>query len=224
VAARLLVIDGAFFSANMSKVVEGGYVPLLLAIAVYGVMWIWHRGAASVQARLDEAPLPVDAFVAELQSRNVARVPGVAVFLTRAKRGTPPVLVWHVKQNRSLHEFVVILTIAVVSTPRAEPQKRLTLSHEAPKFWRVELRYGFMEHPDVPAALVECKMRGCEINLHDVTYYIGHETIMPREDGRGLPRWQEKLFAAMSRNAGRISDYLKLPNDHVVEIGRQISI
>jgi KUP system potassium uptake protein len=224
VAGGLLVIDGTFFAANMSKVVDGGYVPLLLAVAVYGVMRIWHRGAAALRDRLEESVLPIDAFIAELQSRKIARVPGVAVFLTRAKRGAPPVMVWHVKQNRSLHEFVVILTLTVASTPRAEPQERLTLTQEAPTFWRVALRYGFMEHPDVPAALAECKARGCEIKLDDVTYYVGHETMMPREDGRGLPRWQETLFAAMSRNAGRISDYLKLPNDHVVEIGRQISI
>jgi KUP system potassium uptake protein len=208
----------------MSKVLEGGYVPLLLAIAVYCVMWIWHRGAASAQDRVEEALSPIDGFIAELQLRKIARVPGAAVFLTRATRGTPPLMVWHVKQNRSLHEFVVILTLTVVSTPRVAPQERLTLTPEAPKFWRAELRYGFMEHPDVPAALAECKSRGCEIDLDDVTYYVGHETIVPREDGRGLPRWQEALFATMGRNAARVSDFLKLPNDHVVEIGRQISI
>jgi KUP system potassium uptake protein len=168
--------------------------------------------------------LPIDAFIAQIQSRKIARVPGAAVFLTRAKQGAPPVMVWHVKQNRSLHEFVVILTLTIVSRPRVEPQERVTLSQEAPKFWRAELRYGYMEHPDVTAALAEFKARGCEIDLDDVTYYVGHETIMPREDGRGLPRWQEKLFATMGRNAARVSDYLKLPNDHVVEIGRQISI
>jgi KUP system potassium uptake protein len=224
VAAGFLVIDGTFFAANMSKVLEGGYLPLLLAIAVYGVMWIWHRGAASIRDRLEESVLPIDAFIADLQSRQIARVPGAAVFLTRAKRGAPPVMVWHVKQNRSLHEFVVILTLAIVSRPRVEPQERVTLTEEAPKFWRAELQYGYMEHPDVTAALIQFKARGCEIDLDDVTYYVGHETIMPREDGRGLPRWQERLFAAMSRNAARVSDYLKLPNDHVVEIGRQISI
>jgi KUP system potassium uptake protein len=224
VAVGFLVIDGAFFAANISKVLEGGYVPLLLAIAVYGVMWIWHRGASSVQDSVEEALLPIDAFIAELQSRKIARVPGAAVFLTRTKHGAPPTMVWHVKQNRSLHEFVVLLSLTVVSTPRVEPQRRLALRAEAPKLWRVELRYGFMEHPDVPAAVAECKARGCEINLDDVTYYVGVETIMPREDRRGLPRWQEALFAAMGRNAARTSDFLNLPNDHVVEIGRQISI
>jgi KUP system potassium uptake protein len=98
------------------------------------------------------------------------------------------------------------------------------LTKIAPKFWRAEVRYGFMEHPDVRSVLVESKALGCETDLDDVTYYVGHETIVPREDGKGLPRWQEALFAVMGRNAARISDFLQLPNDRVVEIGRQISI
>jgi len=224
VAAVFLVIDAGFFAANMTKVLEGGYVPLLLAALVYGVMWIWHRGAASVHDRIEESLTPLDNFVAELQSGAIARVPGTAVFLTRAKHGTPPVLVWHVRHNRSLHEFVLILTLTVMSTPRVDPEDRLVVTRAAPKLWRAEVRYGFMEHPDVLDVLDQSKALGCEIDLSDVTYYVGHETIIAREDGRGLPRWQEALFAAMGRNAARISDFLSLPNDQVVEIGRQISI
>jgi KUP system potassium uptake protein len=224
VAALFLVVDGSFFVANMAKVLEGGYVPLVLAILVYGVMWIWHRGAASVHDRIEESLQPLDKFIAEIQSGAVARVPGAAVFLTRAKHGTPPVMLWHVRHNRSLHEYVLILTLTVMSTPRIDDKDRLVLTRAAPKFWRAEVRYGFMEHPDVQGLLAESKALGCETDLDDVTYYVGHETIVPREDGRGLPRWQEALFAAMGRNAARISDFLQLPNDRVVEIGRQISI
>ncbi len=100
----------------------------------------------------------------------------------------------------------------------------MTVTHEADHFWRAEARIGFMEHPDVPAILAECRKQGAHIDLDDVTFYVGAETIVPAEDGRGLPRWQEALFAAMNRNAGRISDYLALPSDHVVEIGREIEI
>jgi KUP system potassium uptake protein len=224
VAAVFLVIDAGFFAANMTKVLDGGYVPLLLATLVYGVMWIWHRGAASVHDRIEESLTPLDKFVAELQSGAIARVPGMAVFLTRAKHGTPPVLLWHVRHNRSLHQYVLILTLTVMSTPRVDPEDRLVLTQAAPKLWRAEVRYGFMEHPDVLEVLEQSKALGCETDLGDVTYYVGHETIVSREDGRGLPRWQEALFAAMGRNAARISDFLSLPNDQVVEIGRQISI
>jgi KUP system potassium uptake protein len=224
VAALFLLVDGGFFAANMAKVLQGGYVPLLLASAVYGVMWVWHRGASAAHDRVVAEQTPTDVFVAELQSRRVARVPGSAVFLTRAKADTPPVMAWHVRKNRSLHETVLSLTLTVVSTPRVDPAARVSVTREADKYWRAEARYGFMEQPDVPAVIAECKAKGTEIDLADVTYYVGHETIVPREDAEGLPRWQEALFAAMARNAARISDYLKLPCDNVVEIGREIEI
>jgi KUP system potassium uptake protein len=224
VAALFIIVDGGFFAANMAKVLQGGYVPLLLASAVYGVMWIWHRGAVAVHESVVADLTPTSAFVSTLRSGGVARVPGSAVFLTRAKDDTPPVMAWHVRKNRSLHEYVLALTLTVVSTPRVEPEERVTVAREADKYWRAEARYGFMEQPDVPAALAECKAKGAEIDLDDVTYYVGHETIVPREDGKGAPRWEEALFAAMARNAARISDYLKLPCDSVVEIGREIEI
>ena len=131
---------------------------------------------------------------------------------------------WHVRQNRALHERVLALTITTLSVPWTEPEGRVTVRHEADHFWRGEARIGFMEHPDVAAILPECKRQGAEIDLDDVTFYVGAETIVPAEDGKGLPRWQEALFAAMCRNAARISDYLALPYDHVVEIGREIEI
>ncbi|HEY1942403.1 MAG TPA: KUP/HAK/KT family potassium transporter [Roseiarcus sp.] len=224
VAAGFIVVDGSFFVANMAKVLDGGYVPLLLAGAVYGVMWIWHRGAVAVHKQVVAQQMPTSAFLAELQSGRIVRVPGAAVFLTRAKDETPPVLAWHVLKNRSLHESVLTLTMTVVSTPRVDPDKRLTVTRLADHFWRAEARLGFMEQPNVPALLAQCHVLGAGIDLSDVTYYVGHETIVPREDGKGLWRWQEALFAAMGRNAARISDYLRLPSDAVVEIGREIEI
>ena len=224
VAAVFVFIDGCFFAANMAKVFQGGWVPLLLASLVYGVMWIWHRGAAAVQARVEAEAMPVSELIAQLQSGKIARVPGSAVFFTRARNQTPPVMAWHVRQNRSLHEKVVALTMTVLPVPWINSDERLTISKEGDHFWRADVKLGFMEHPGMSAILSECKMKGLEIDLDDVTYYVGSETILPREDGKGLPRWQEALFAAMGRNAARISDYLQLPRDKVVEIGREIEI
>ena len=224
VAAGFVIVDGSFFAANMAKVLEGGYVPLVLAAVVYGVMWIWHRGASAVHARVVADLAPLQAFLVTLRSGRVARVPGTAVFLTRARNETPPVMSWHVRQNRSLHEYVLALTLSVASTPRADPSKRVNVAREDDKFWRAEAHYGFMEHPDIAAVLAACKAKGAELDLDDVTYYVGRETIVPREGGAGIPHWQEALFAAMERNEARISDYLKLPHDHVVEIGREIAI
>ena len=224
VAALFLVVDGSFFAANVAKLFEGGYVPLLLASAVYFLMWVWHRGVVAVHNQVMADQTSDEDFVKQLQSGLIARVHGSAVFLTRAKEDTPPVLSWHVRKNRSLHEDVLALTTTVMSTPRVDDDERVTIMKIADRYWRAEARYGFIETPDIPAILEICKAKGVALNLDDVTYYVGHETIVPREDGQGVPRWQEMMFAAMGRNAARISDYLKLPCDAVVEIGREIEI
>src|ERR1017187_1265595 len=157
VAGLFMAVDGGFFVANMAKVLQGGYIPLLLASAVYSVMWIWHRGATAVHNQVVAEQTPTEVFVAELRSGRIARVPGSAVFLARAKEDTPSVLSWHVCKNRSLHEYVLALALTVVSTPRVEPEGRVTVTREADRYWRAEARYGFMELPDIPAVIAECK-------------------------------------------------------------------
>ena len=223
-AGLFVIIDGAFLAANLAKVMEGGWVPLLLASLVYGVMWIWHRGAVEVQRSVSVALMPLSLLLEELRAGALARVPGTAVFFNRIKDQTPPVLDWHVRHNKALHEHVLALTLSVLSVPWTSPEERLSVERIGDSFWRAEARRGFMERPDIKAILAECKAKGAEIDLDDVTYYVGHETVVPRENGRGMARWQEILFAAMGRNAERLSDYLELPCDHVVEIGREIEI
>jgi KUP system potassium uptake protein len=224
VAGAFLVVDAAFFAANMAKVIDGGYVPLLLAMAVYAVMWIWHRGAGAVHDRIQEVFTPIEPLLAKLASGAIPRVPGSAVFFTRAAKGAPPVLVWHLRQNRALHEFVLIMRLNFASTPRVAPGDRLALAQAGPKFWRADVRYGFMETPDIPRLLAHAETLGCAIDLADVTYYVGHETIVAREADRGLSRLETAAFAVMFRNAARLSEFLKLPSDQIVEIGRQIAI
>jgi KUP system potassium uptake protein len=223
-AGLFLIVDAAFFSANVVKIAEGGYVPLLLAGCVYFVMVVWHLGAAAVSGRLHETVMPIGSFMAKIEEAQVPRVPGTAVFLTRTQRDAPPVLVWHLKHNRSLHERLFILTVEIESVPRIRGAARLTVDEIAPNFWRACARYGFMERPDIPALLREAHGRGCMISVDDVTYYVGHETIVHREDRQALPHWLERLFAFMQRNSIHVSDFFRLPADAVVEIGRQISI
>jgi KUP system potassium uptake protein len=224
VAGCFLVVDTAFFLANLTKIGEGGYVPLILAISIYGVMWIWHRGAAAVSARMHEALIPIPEFMAGIAAKNVPRVPGTAVFLTRTERDTPPVMVWHVKHNRALHEHLFVLRVEILSVPWVAPGNRITLKEAVPNVWRAEAHFGFMERPNIPALLATGKSLGCTVDLDDVTYYVGHETVVHREDGMGLPAWQERLFAVMERNAVHVSDFFSLPSDQVVEIGRQVGI
>jgi KUP system potassium uptake protein len=222
VAGAFIVVDMTFFAANSLKLFDGGYVPLILAVTVYAMMYIWHRGTVAITARLLENLIPIEQFLAKIEW--VARVPGTAVFLTRATRDTPPVLVWHVKHNRALHQHIIALTAVIESVPWIIDDERISLTLISQGFWRVVIRYGFMERPDVPHVLEQLKARGCPIDLADVTYYVGHETVTARADGRGLPHWQEALFANMERNAAHVTDFFRLPGDKVVEIGRQIAI
>jgi KUP system potassium uptake protein len=223
-AGLFVVVDTGFFAANSLKIADGGYVPLLLAAAVYGVMLLWHRGSVAVAQRLAQAPLSVQDFLADLKARGVPRVPGTAVFLTRTTNGVPPVMIWHLQHNRALHERVLVLTIITESRPRMRPGERMSMAQEGDHFWRLSAHYGFMEHPNIPRLLEQANERGCSLQLNDITYYVGHEYIVHREQGATLPLWQEALFAAMVRNASHVTDYFRLPSKQVVEIGRQVSI
>ena len=223
-AAAFLIVDAAFFAANLAKVADGGYVPLLLACAVYGVMWLWHRGSQAVQKRFTEDLMPVEEFTAGMVARQTPRVPGTAVFLTQQDRDVPALLIWHLLHNRSLHADLVVLTAASAAVPWIDADERLQLKEVAPQFWRARATFGFMERPDIPVVLEAMKRHGCGAALDDVTYYVGHSTVIPRDDGQGLPRWQEAVYAMLQRNSIHVGDVLRLPQDRTVELGRQVAI
>jgi KUP system potassium uptake protein len=197
---------------------------LILAALVYGVMLTWHVGAAAVTARLQDEVTPVGAFMARIAEEGIPRVPGTAVFLTRTQRDVPPVMVWHIKHNRALHEKLLVLTVTTQSVPWVKDTERLTFGEIAPRFWRAAARYGFMERPDIPALLQHAHGLGCAFELSDITYYVGHETVVPDEDDKALPRVVEALFAFMQRNSADLTEYFRLPMDAVVEIGREVSV
>ena len=224
VAGVFLCIDACFFLANLVKVAQGGYVPLLLAALVYGIMLIWHRGSIKVAQRLGEQIITVDEFMRWIKSQNIPRVPGTAVFLTRTARDAPPVMIWHVKHNRALQENLFVLNAVTESIPWIKNSERLLVTEVQPNYWRATARFGFMEKPDIPAVLKQACLQNHSLKLGDVVYYVGHGTIVPRDDGRGLPKWQEALYIAMERNSVHVSDFFRLPNDSVVLIGRQVVI
>ena len=224
IAGAFLFIDSAFFLANLLKIEEGGYVPLVLATVIFAVMYIWHRGMSAISERIAEDPIPIDAFMAKLAADRVARPPGTAVFLTRSLKDTPPVVAWYVGHARALQEQVVAVTVETSSTPWVAEDSRFSIAEVAPGFWRAVAHYGFMERPDVPHLLKEFSAKGCTIDLSDVTYFVGLETIVPRENGKGPPRWLVVLFAAMHRNAAHVTDVFNFPRDLVIEIGRQVAI
>jgi KUP system potassium uptake protein len=224
VAGFLAIVDAAFVAANMVKIADGGYVPVLLAAAVYGVMVVWHTGAEALSARVHEAVLPIQDFLPQIEARGVPRVPGTAVFLTRTSFGVPPVMRWHVKHSRALHERVFVLNVTTDMVPYVPAAQRLTVIPLAPGVWRAAAHFGFMERPDIPEVLAEAHAGGCGIDPADVTYFVGHETVVWREDGKGLPHWVEAMFAFMQRNSLHVTDYFRLPAETVVELGREIAI
>jgi KUP system potassium uptake protein len=224
VAGGFFIIDSAFFASNMLKLFDGGYVPLLLAGAVYAVMFIWHRGGVAIAARVSENPLPVADFMASLARNQVARVPGTAVFLTRVKDATPPVMRWYVRHSHALQQTVLAVTLETASVPRVAGDHRVDVTQIVPGFWAAHACYGFMERPDLPQLMTLLAARGCAFDPAKLTYFVGSERITAREDGGGLPRWMEVLFSAMLRNSVHLTDYLRVPREQLIDLGRQISV
>lgn len=224
VAGVFGIIDATFFAANATKVLEGGWVPLLLALTVWGLMSIWHRGTEAIVAHLRAGAVPVEAFLSRIAADRVPRVPGTAVFLSKAATDTPAVMSWYVQCVGALHEHVVALMVTTASVPWVDPGERCTLRQEAPGFWRVIGRYGFLERPDIPELLRLAKSDGCPVDFSHVIFFVGIATVIPSHDHKGLPAWQEPIFAFMLRNAAHVSDFFKLPRDAVVELGRQTEI
>jgi len=224
VAGVFMVIDASFFIANLSKLLDGGYVPIILATLVYGVMYIWHTGIMAVAESLQGSLVPVDVFMAQIAAEKVVRVPGTAVFLTRTGEGTPPVMMWHAKHNHVLHEHLFILNVRTQSVPWVRDQQRISVQELAPNVWRAVANYGFMERPDIPKLLRQSHAHGCRIGLDNVVYYVGHETMICGHDAAGVPRWMEGIFAFLQRNSMHAGDYFRLPAEAVVEIGRQVVI
>src|SRR5260370_1969043 len=155
-------------------------------------MGIWQRGAAAVMTRMQESLIPVPEFMKNIQSKSIPRVPGTAVFLTRTERDTPPVMLWHVKHNRALHEHLFVLRVEILSVPWVVSRDRITIEQVAPNFWRAEARFGFMERPHIPELLTTSKALRCTIDLDHVTYSVRHETDVRREYSNGLPAWHER--------------------------------
>lgn len=224
VAGVFAIIDAGFFSANMLKVAAGGWVPLVMGGSVYAVMLIWHKGYDSmlnVRRRFEPAMKQV---LAEVASGRVVRVPGTAVFLTPSDLDVPPVLAWHVMKSRALHETVFIMNVVTELVPYVPPDNRATVEEIAPRVWRAHAHYGFMERPDVPFLVQRAKQYGFPVDPSDVTYFVGHDTVVAREDGKGLPRIIEAIFAFLYRNSAPLAEYFHMPRAQVIVIGAEFPV
>ena len=218
------IVDGGFLSANMMKVAQGGWVPLLLGALICGVMLVWQKGTAAVQKQVDEMRIPIDDIVAQIDRGDVRRVPGTAVFVARLTRDVPPLVVWHLRHIRALHDSIVIVNVVTALVPYVADKDRVEVREIAPRVWRAHARFGFMEQPDLPALLQRAQAKGFPVDSTNATYFIGRETVVPREDRKGLPRPVEATFSFLLRNSSEAIEYFRLPRDMVVEVGRQFAI
>ncbi len=218
-----LLIDGAFFAANILKIPQGGWFPLLVALGVFILLTTWKRGRYILSQRLDEQVIPLATFMQKLVDDPPPRVPGTAIFMYRAPNSTPYSLAQNLKTNKVLHERVILLSVKTVEVPRMRRSQRATLTSLGKGVYQVVLRFGFMEQPNVPRALHTLWPEGTDIRLEDVTYFIGRETVFASKRP-GMQLWREELFAIMARNALGASTFYNLPADQVVELGAQVEL
>jgi KUP system potassium uptake protein len=219
-----LAVDFAFFSANLFKIQEGGWIPLTFGTLVFIVMVSWHFGFEAMRHShtvLTETP---DEFFRRLKQSHVPRVPGTAIFLTRLTTTTPFLIVEHVAQMRALHETAIALTVKFEDIPRVAPHDRIELTKLAEGFWHITVHFGFVQVPDIPAALRQARDRGCPIDLEDAVYFGARDAVVCSKRRRWLVRASLRLFTLMFRYSVRAVDLFNIPSERFVEVGRQIEI
>ena len=223
VTAIFLIIDLAFLGANALKVLQGGWVTLAVAWALFTLMTTWRTGRRLLAERLTARAVPLARFTAPPEADPPARVPGTAVFMTAQPQGIPPALAHNLRYNKVLHEHVVILTVATAQLPHVPHTDRVSVESLGQGVFNVRAQFGFMEDPDVPEALSLAREKGVEMDAEDVTYFLGRETILVT-GRKGMATWREKLFVLMTRNAVRATAFFRLPPERVVELGVQVEM
>ena len=217
------VPDLAFFGANMVKVHEGGWFPLLVGAIGFTLMTTWKRGRGILFEKLQSQTLPTDLFLDDVGRRPPHRVPGTSVFMTGNAEGVPTALLHNLKHNHVIHERVVLLTVETEEVPSVPSKERLAVEEMGHGFYRMRARYGFMETPDVPALLHSAQRYGFTFEPLKTTFFLGRETLIP-SPRRTMAIWRERLFAVMSRNAQTATSFFNLPPNRVVELGAQVEL
>ncbi len=218
-----LAIDLTFLSANMLKVVQGGWVPLALGGVVMLVMYTWRRGSRMLFAKTRRLETPLDDLVRILEKKPPQRVPGTAVFLTSDPKSAPTALLHSLKHYKVLHEKNVILSVETMHTPRVETDKRVRIEPVGSTFMRVHLRFGYMEMPNVPKALAIARKLGWQFDIMSTSFFLSRRALRPAPHS-GMPRWQDRLFITLARSANDATDYFQIPTDRVVEVGTQVTV
>ncbi len=216
------IVDGAYFAANLTKVPAGGWFPLLAGLIIFTFLTTWSKGRKLMIDRMREAAMPIKVFIQSAAS-SATRVPGTAVFMTSSPEGVPHALLHNLKHNKVLHERIILLTIKITDAPYHPDDGRCHLEDLAHGFHRMVLKYGFMQEPDVPAALARIDQCGAEFRMMDTSFFLSRQTLLASERP-GMMIWREKLFAWMLRNAESAMEFFRLPTNRVVELGSQVEI
>jgi KUP system potassium uptake protein len=223
VFGALLALDLTFLAANATKIVDGGWFPLVFGACVYLLLTTWKAGRELVHERLDVHSLFLSEFIYNVETPDVLTVPGTAVFMTPYAEHVPHALLHNLKHNKVLHQRMVIATVSAQSVPRIPDAQRVVVERLSHRFYRVAIHFGFMEQPDVPAALERCAAQGLAIEPMATSYFLGRETVVPDAGGK-MPYWRESLFATLYRNARTAADFFRLPPNQVVELGTRVSL
>ena len=225
VLVPLLALEAVFLGANLLKIHDGGWVPVMLALAIMIIMWTWTRGSRLLREKTARHDIPLETFIRSIEksSHSPVTVPGTAIFLTSVGDKTPAVLLHNIKHNHVLHEKNVVLTVRTSEKPYVSEEERVTMTKLTDRFTKLELCFGFMDEPNVSKALALCKKAGFKFEIMQTSFYLGRRTLIG-DPNSGLPQWQDNIYIALSGLGIDPSTYFKLPANRVVEIGEQVTI
>jgi KUP system potassium uptake protein len=221
--AFYLTIDLAFWGANLIKIPEGGWFPLVIGAIVFALMTTWRQGRRILSQRLQANTVQFSDFVQQIHSDDIARVPGTAIFMYSNPQGTPPALLHNLKHNKVLHNRVILLSVETERVPHVPSCDRTEVQELENGFYRIILHYGFMQDPNVPRDLVLARHDGLRLKPMEASYFLGREWLLPTDEPDMAP-WRERLFAIMSRNSRNATDFFRLPPGRVVELGTQVEL
>lgn len=223
VVSIFLVVEIAFFSSNLLKLFDGGYVPVLIGSAMVVIMWTWRRGSQILEGKTRRGSIPTTDLIRMLQKSRPTRVPGTAIFLTATSEVAPAALMHNLKHNKVLHERVLLVSVATENQPRVAPSKRCEIEKLSDDFTAIRMHFGFMESPRVPAALAELRKQGLKFDIMTTSFFLGRRTLKTSSQS-GMPDWQDKLYVSLSRQSANATDFFAIPSDRVVELGAQVTV
>jgi KUP system potassium uptake protein len=224
IIAAFGTIDATFLVSNSMKFVDGGWFPVLVGGAIAVMMLSWRKGASEVRQRLVAMSMPLDRFLAHADEMVIGRAPGMGVWLTKVEHGASPMLLRHIEHNRVLHETVVLLTFVADRRPRVPFHERHSVKKLGHGFYRIEVKLGFMQTPDIPLSLLHCNTLGFDADLEHRNYYLAHETIVRRAKGSAMGPVTFAIFSFLNRIASRAPDFFKIPQDAIIEVGFRVEI